>query len=73
MISLYISPDIENHQFLLNRIEELSLKRKVYHSVAHEKPVLKENGQVYEGYENISEQLNKLDSFRKQWYACLCD
>ena len=73
MIELQISSKIECHLNLKERLEEMSLARKVIESAKIKIPLLKEGSEIYEGCENINSFLSKYDTFVDQWYEDRCD
>ncbi len=73
MIELQISPKIECHLNLKERLEKMSLARKVTESTKTKIPILKEGSETYKGCEDINSFLTKYDSFIDQWYECRCD
>jgi hypothetical protein len=73
MIELRISPNIECHLLLKERLEEMSLARRIIESPKTKIPLLKEGGEAYKGCEGINSFLIKYESFVEQWYECRCD
>ncbi len=73
MIELSISPNIECHIHLKERLEDMSLSREVIESPKTKIPLLKDGGEEYKGCEDIEVFLNKYASFVERWYECRCD
>ena len=73
MIELHISPKIECHVRLKDRLEEMSLARKVIESEQTKIPLLKQGTESYKGCDDINSFLIGFESFVEQWYECRCD
>lgn len=73
MIELQISPNIDCHLHLKERLEEMSLARKVIESKETKIPLLKEGSETYTGCEDINSFLNQYESVVAKWYECTCD
>lgn len=73
MIELQISPYIESHLRLKEKLEKMSLARKVIESSKTKVPSLKEGVDTYIGYDSVDSFLTEYESFVGQWYACRCD
>ena len=73
MIELQISPNIDCHLHLKERLEEMSLARKVIESKKTKIPLLKEGGEIYTGCKEINFFLDKYESIVEKWYECRCD
>ena len=63
MIELQISPKIDCHLRLKERLEEMSLARKVIESKKTKIPLLKEGSETYVGCEDINSYLNRFEFF----------
>ncbi len=73
MLQLTISDKDPAQVALKERIEDLSLSRKITINNALKLPVLKHDHEVYEGSEKISRYLDEFEVYMKNWYACRCD
>jgi hypothetical protein len=73
MIELQISPNVECHLHLKDRLEKMSLARKVAELKETKIPIFKEGPEVYIGCEDINSFLSKYDTFVDQWYEDRCD
>ena len=73
MIELQISPKIECHVNLKDRLGKMSLARNVTESTKTKIPILREGAEIIEGCEDINSFLTKYDTFIDQWYECRCD
>ena len=73
MIYLAISPNHPDHRQIVERLETLSLARKVKEDSQLKEPILSHNGKQFEGTKAILSYLEEFESFMNEWYACLCD
>ena len=73
MIELHISPKIDCHLQLKERLEDMSLARKVIESEETKIAILTEGDKQYYGCEQIELFLAEYETFKKRWYECRCD
>lgn len=73
MIELQISPNINCHVKLKEKLVEMSLARNVIESPETNISILKEGSETYTGCDRINAFLTQFESFKEQWYECTCD
>ena len=73
MIELYISPSINSHVQLMNRVEDNHIALKVINDHDITDPILIEGGKSYNGVNEINTFLDEFESIMRKWHACKCD
>ncbi len=73
MISLTISPQDPRQEFLQEKLESLSLARRVSFDTGAQLPILVHNGKTYQGLASVQAYLNELENLVADWYECTCD
>ncbi|HAA12794.1 MAG TPA: hypothetical protein DCE41_14330 [Cytophagales bacterium] len=72
MIELIISPSNRAHLGALERIESMTLAKRIQYKEDQE-PTLLDGGQEYRGLEKIDAYLDEMEQIVAQWYECRCD
>ncbi|MDW3646564.1 MAG: hypothetical protein R8P61_05870 [Bacteroidia bacterium] len=72
MLVLTASPTSTAYQSIVEKLEELSLAKKLLPSEQEEEISLKDGEEVYVGEEAILSHLDELARIVHQWYDCHC-
>jgi len=72
MIELTISATNPKHQDVLERIESMTLAKRVTYAEV-DQPTIKEGDQEYRGLEAMRKYLDEMEAVLAQWYECRCD
>jgi len=73
MIHLTISDQDPKQVQLMERLDDLSLARKIDLDASAQQPVLVHDKKSYTGIDDITKYLDEMEVYMKQWYACRCD
>ncbi|MEQ8556428.1 MAG: hypothetical protein RLO17_17880 [Cyclobacteriaceae bacterium] len=73
MIHLIISDKDPQQVELKERLDSLSLARKIDIDTTTKQPVLAHDKKNYTGIDDITQYLDEMEAYMKQWYACRCD
>lgn len=73
MIHLTISDKDPKQLQLKERLDDLSLARKIDMDAAATQPVLVHDKESYTGIEDITNYLDEMEAYMRNWYACRCD
>ena len=72
MIVLTASPEAPAYPEILEKLEELSLAKKIIASPEEKEIILTDGDEVYKGKDAILAHLDELGRIVHQWYDCHC-
>jgi len=73
MIHLIISDKDPKQVELKERLDGLSLARKIDIDPSKIQPVLLDKHETYQGIDEVTKYLDEVELYMKEWYACRCD